>query len=78
LELAQPLKQVSGLYYDIDLGEKAFSSDDFKAIEDKMIELARLKNEYQRKEVSKADAIAYFTLKPMPLLISLPKVMSTN
>ncbi len=53
----------TGFYYDIDLGEKAFSSDDFKAIEDKMIELARLKNEYQRKEVSKADAIAYFTTK---------------
>lgn len=53
----------TGFYYDIDLGEKAFSSDDFKAIEDKMIELARLKNEFQRKEVSKADAIAYFTDK---------------
>ena len=53
----------TGFYYDIDLGEKAFSSDDFKAIEDKMIELARLKNEFQRKEVSKADAIVYFTDK---------------
>jgi threonyl-tRNA synthetase len=34
-----------GFYYDIDLGEHEFGSDQFKAIEDKMLELAREKNE---------------------------------
>ena len=53
----------TGFYYDVDFGDRHFSSDDFKAIEDKMLELARTKSEYVRKEVSKADAISYFTEK---------------
>jgi threonyl-tRNA synthetase len=53
----------TGFYYDVDFGDRHFSSDDFKAIEDKMLEMARTKSEYVRKEVSKADAISYFTEK---------------
>jgi threonyl-tRNA synthetase len=53
----------NGYYYDVDFGGKAFSQDDFKAIEDKMLDLARQKNEYLRKAISKADAIAYFKEK---------------
>lgn len=53
----------NGFYYDIDLGGKTISETDFKKIEDKMIELARQKNQFERKEVSKADAIAYFKEK---------------
>ena len=53
----------TGFYYDVDFGEKHFSSDDFKKIEDKMIELAKAKSEYVRKEVSKADAVQYFKEK---------------
>lgn len=53
----------TGFYYDVDFGDRHFSSDDFKAIEDKMLEIARTKSEYVRKEVSKADAISYFTEK---------------
>ena len=53
----------NGFYYDIDLGGKEFGSDQFKEIEDKMVELARQKSEYLRKSVSKADAIAYFKEK---------------
>lgn len=52
-----------GFYYDIDLGDKTISSEDFSAIEAKMIELARLKQQYIRKEVSKAEAIEFFTKK---------------
>ncbi|MEY4987815.1 MAG: Threonine--tRNA ligase [Bacteroidota bacterium] len=52
-----------GFYYDIDLGGQDFGSDQFKEIEDKMVELARQKSEYIRKSVSKADAIAYFKEK---------------
>ncbi|QHT70606.1 threonine--tRNA ligase [Rhodocytophaga rosea] len=50
----------NGYYYDVDFGDRTFSQEDFKAIEDKMLELARQKNEYVRKPVSKSDAIAYF------------------
>ncbi len=53
----------NGFYYDIDLGGKTISDNDFKKIEDKMLELARQKNDYIRKEVSKKDAIAYFKEK---------------
>ena len=53
----------TGFYYDVDFGEQGFSSDDFKKIEDKILELARTKEEFVRKPVSKADAIDYFTEK---------------
>ena len=52
-----------GFYYDIDLGEHTISSDDFKKIEDKMLDLARQGNSYSRKEISKKDAIDFFTKK---------------
>ncbi len=50
----------TGFYYDIDMGERMLGQEDFKKIEDKVLELARQKNEYQRTAVSKADAIEYF------------------
>ena len=53
----------NGFYYDIDLGGEHFSDADFKKIEDKMLELAREKNTYERKEVSKIEAIKYFKEK---------------
>ena len=53
----------NGFYYDVDLGKQNISSDDFKKIENKMLELARQKNEYSRKEISKTDAISYFKEK---------------
>jgi len=53
----------NGFYYDVDPGDKVVSSEDFKKIEDKMLELARLKQPYVRSEVSKKDAIEYFTKK---------------
>ncbi len=53
----------NGFYYDVDLGGQNLSTDDFKKIEDKMLELARQNNLFQRKEISKAEAIQYFTEK---------------
>ncbi|MCE3281204.1 MAG: threonyl-tRNA synthetase [Bacteroidetes bacterium] len=53
----------NGFYYDIDLGGKAFSQEDFKKVEDKMLELARQSNPYIRKEISKSDAVSYFKEK---------------
>ncbi|MCB9246198.1 MAG: threonine--tRNA ligase [Flavobacteriales bacterium] len=53
----------NGFYYDIDFNDQHISADDFKKIEDKMLELARQDNPYERSEVSKADAVAYFTEK---------------
>jgi len=53
----------NGFYYDIDLGGKQLSQDDFAAIENKMLELARNKSDYVRRPVPKAEAIDYFTQK---------------
>ena len=53
----------TGFYYDVDFGDREFSSDDFKQIEDKILELARTKSEYVRTPVSKAEAEKYFTEK---------------
>jgi len=53
----------NGFYYDVDFGGQEFDSENLKLIEDKMLELARQKNQYERSEVSKNDAIAFFEEK---------------
>lgn len=53
----------TGFYYDVDFGDREFSSDDFKQIEDKMLALAKQKEVFARKAVSKAEALEYFTEK---------------
>ncbi len=50
----------NGFYYDIDFGEQSISDSDFKKIEDRMLELARSKQSYNRREVSKKEAIKHF------------------
>ncbi|MGO1595741.1 MAG: threonine--tRNA ligase [Sphingobacterium sp.] len=53
----------TGFYYDVDFGDREFSSDDFKQIEDKMIALAKQKEVFEREAVSKADAVSFFEAK---------------
>ena len=53
----------TGFYYDVDLGEKAITEADLKKIEDKMIELARTKETFVRKDISKEEAMATYTAK---------------
>jgi len=52
-----------GFYYDIDLGGKTIREEDVLVLEQKMNELAKKANDYIRKEMSKAEAVAYFTEK---------------
>lgn len=61
LAIGPPIE--NGFYYDVDFGEVEFAQSDFQKIEKTMLELARQKNEFVRKEISKKDAIAYFTEK---------------
>jgi threonyl-tRNA synthetase len=61
LAIGPPIE--NGFYYDVDFEGKAFTQEDFSKVEKLMLELARQKNEFVRKEVSKADAISYFTEK---------------
>ena len=53
----------NGFYYDVDMNGRTLTDADFKAIEDKMLEFARQKQDFCRIEVSKADAMKYFTEK---------------
>ncbi|MBO5764330.1 MAG: threonine--tRNA ligase, partial [Bacteroidales bacterium] len=53
----------TGFYYDVDLGEKSITEADLKKIEDKMIELARQKEVFVRKDISKEEAMATYTAK---------------
>jgi threonyl-tRNA synthetase len=60
-----------GFYYDIDFGDHAFSSDDFEWVEKKMQALAFAGSPYERKEISKAQAIDYFAHKGDPYKLEL-------
>ena len=60
-----------GFYYDIDFGDHAFSSDDFPKVEKKMLELASRSSAFQRREVPKAEAVAYFEAKGDPYKLEL-------
>jgi threonyl-tRNA synthetase len=53
----------NGFYYDIDLGDHSISSNDFEKIEKKMLELARQKQGFVRKEIPKAEALDFYTKK---------------
>ena len=56
----------NGFYYDVDLNGAQISDTDLAAIEKKMLELAREKQDFKRIEVSKADALKYFEQKGDP------------
>lgn len=53
----------NGFYYDVDFGDLEFEGSELEKVEKKMTELAREKNEYIRKDISKNDAVAYFEEK---------------
>lgn len=52
-----------GFYYDMDLGGRQLKEEDLVNLEKKMQELAKANNAFQRKEISKAEAIKYFEEK---------------
>ncbi|MCD6355281.1 MAG: TGS domain-containing protein, partial [Prolixibacteraceae bacterium] len=62
----------NGFYYDIDLPEgKQLSEKDLQKVEQKMLELARQKNDIVRSEISKADALKMFAEKEDNLKVEL-------
>ena len=61
LAIGPPVK--NGFYYDVDFMEYSIAESDLERIEAKMKELAKQKNAFVRKEISKSDAIAYFEEK---------------
>jgi len=61
----------NGFYYDIDFVDYTISEEDLKKIEDRMLALAREKQTFKRREVSKKDALDYFTKKGDPYKLEL-------
>ena len=53
----------AGFYYDMDLGDRVMTEDDLVLVEKKMAELAKKNSAFIRKEITKADAVNYFTSK---------------
>jgi threonyl-tRNA synthetase len=53
----------NGFYYDVDLGDRQFGDEELPAVEKKMLELARVNSQFVRRDVSKKEAIEYFTKK---------------
>ena len=69
LAIGPPVK--NGFYYDVDFMDHTFSEKDLERVEQTMKDLAKLKQPFVRKEVSKAEAIAYFTEKQDPYKLEL-------
>jgi len=60
-----------GFYYDIDFAHHKITDEDLPKIEARMLELARQNQTFKRREVSKAEAIDYFTKKGDPYKLEL-------
>ena len=69
LAIGPPIE--NGFYYDVDFGEHEFTDKDLVKVEKKMLELAREKNPFLRKEVSKKDALVFFKTKEDPYKLEL-------
>jgi threonyl-tRNA synthetase len=58
-----PAVDTGGFYYDMDLGGRQITEDDLRKLEVKIAELTKENAVYSRKEISKAEAVRYFTEK---------------
>ena len=61
----------NGFYYDVDFMEYSIKEEDLVKVENKMKELAKEKLKFVRQEISKSDAIAYFSEKQDPYKLEL-------
>ena len=61
----------NGFYYDIDLMDYSIKEEDLAKIEEKMKALAKERNPFIRKEISKTEALAYFEKKQDPYKLEL-------
>jgi threonyl-tRNA synthetase len=61
----------NGFYYDVDFGEHTVSDKDFKAIEDKILAIAREKYEFTMRSATKAEALEMYKKENNPYKIEL-------
>ena len=61
----------NGFYYDVDFGDHSFSEKDLAAVEKQFLAFAREKYPFQMREVSKADALAFYHKENNPFKVEL-------
>lgn len=61
----------NGFYYDVDFGEHKISENDFKKIEDRMLEIARGKHDFSMRSVPKEEALGYYQREENPYKVEL-------
>ncbi|MBF0694498.1 MAG: threonine--tRNA ligase [Flavobacterium sp.] len=61
----------NGFYYDVDFGDKSISEKDFKAVEDRVLAIAREKHEFKMRSSTKADALAFYKNENNPYKVEL-------
>ncbi|MGI0108205.1 threonine--tRNA ligase [Salinimicrobium sp. WS361] len=61
----------NGFYYDVDFGDQKISENDFKKIEDRMLEISRGKHDFQMREVSKQEALDFYKKENNPFKVEL-------
>jgi threonyl-tRNA synthetase len=66
-----------GYYYDFDR-KVSFTPDDFEAIEKKMAEIVKARQPFERREMTVAEAIEFFTDQDEPYKVELLKDMETD
>jgi len=57
----------NGFYYDIDFGDETLSDADFEKIEKHMLEIARGKHPFIKREVSKSEALKLYQQENNPI-----------
>ncbi len=61
----------NGFYYDVDFGDQKISETDFKKIEDRMLEIARGKHDFQMRAVTKQEALDFYKNENNPFKVEL-------
>ncbi len=61
----------NGFYYDVDFGDHKISENDFKKIEDRMLEIARGKHDFNMRSVPKEEALGYYRRENNPFKVEL-------
>ncbi|AXG73058.1 threonine--tRNA ligase [Flavobacterium arcticum] len=61
----------NGFYYDVDFGDHVVGDKDFKAIEDKVLAIAREKHEFTMRSVTKAEALEMYKKEDNPYKVEL-------
>ena len=60
-----------GFYYDVDFGDQKISENDFKKIEDRMLDITRGKHEFKMRSASKAEALEFYRKQNNPFKVEL-------